>query len=57
MKRTAVALSLVLIGLLASVFILVSPVKAQEPLNLTIKPDGSVDPSTDLLEKRNHIHL
>jgi hypothetical protein len=25
--------------------------KAQEPLNLTIKPDGSVEPSTDLLER------
>jgi hypothetical protein len=51
MKRTAVALSLVLIGLLASVLILTVPVKAQEPLNLTIKPDGSVEPSTNLLER------
>ena len=51
MKRTAVALSLVLIGLLASVSILTSSVKAQEPLNLTIKPDGSVEPSTNLLER------
>ena len=51
MKKTAVALSLVLIGLLASVLILTVPVKAQEPLNLTIKPDGSVEPSTNLLER------
>ncbi len=51
MKKTALALSLVLIGLLASVLILTSPAKAQEPLNLTIKPDGSVEPSTNLLER------
>ena len=51
MKRTALTLTLVLIGLLASVLLLTSPVKAQEPLNLTIKPDGSVEPSTNLLER------
>jgi hypothetical protein len=51
MKKTALALSLVLIGLLASVLILTSPAKAQEPLNLTIKPDGSIEPSTNLLER------
>ena len=31
-------------------------VKAQEPLNLTIKPDGSVEPSTDLLERNGNIY-
>jgi hypothetical protein len=46
-----IALALVLIGLLASVLILTSPAKAQEPLNLTIKPDGSIEPSTNLLER------
>jgi hypothetical protein len=51
MKKTALALSLVLIGLLASVLILTSPVKAQEPLNLTIKQDGSVETNTNLLER------
>ena len=49
MKNTALALSLVLIGLLASVLVLISTVKAQDPLNLTIKPDGSVEPDTDIV--------
>lgn len=31
-------------------------VKAQEPLNLTIKPDGSVEPDTDLLERNGNIY-
>jgi len=33
-----------------------SPVKAQEPLNLTVKPDGSVEPSTDLLERNGNTY-
>ncbi len=51
MKKTALAVSLVLIGLLASVLILTSPIKAQELLNITIHPDGSVEPSISLLER------
>jgi hypothetical protein len=30
--------------------------KAQEPLNLTIKPDGSLEPNTDLLERNGNIY-
>lgn len=43
-------LGLIMIILMVSFSILVLPIKAQEPLNLTIKPDGSVEPSTNLLE-------
>ena len=56
MKKTALTLSLVLIGLLASVLILTSTVKAQEPLNLTVKPDGSIEPITDLLERNGNVY-
>jgi hypothetical protein len=51
MKRTALALSLILIGLIASILILTSPVKAEEAMSLTIKSDGSVEPATSLLER------
>ncbi len=37
------------IFLIVSLSIFVLPVKAQEPLNLTIKPDGSVEPDTDFV--------
>ena len=46
--------ALILISLIVSLSILASPIKAQEPLNLTIKPDGSVEPSTDLLERNGN---
>jgi hypothetical protein len=51
MRKIELTQSIVLIGLLASVLILTVPVKTQEPLNLTIKPDGNVEPSTNLLER------
>ncbi len=38
---------LVTVCLIVSLSIIALPVKAQEPLNLTIKPDGSVEPNTD----------
>ena len=44
-------IALVTVCLIVSISILVLPIKAQEPLNLTIKPDGSVEPSTNLLER------
>ena len=42
-------IALVTVCLIVSLSILALPVKAQEqePLNLTIKPDGSVEPNTD----------
>ena len=48
--------ALILISLVVSLSIFALPVKAQEPLNLTIKPDGSVEPSTDLLERNGTIY-
>ena len=42
-------IALVTVCLIVSLSILALPVKAQEPLNLTIMPDGSVEPSTNLL--------
>jgi len=47
---------LVTVCLIFSLSILALPVKAQEPLNLTIKPDGSVEPSTDLLERNGNTY-
>lgn len=44
-------IALVTVCLIVSLSILALPAKAQEPLNLTVKPDGSVEPSTDLLER------
>ena len=40
-------IALVTVCLIVSLSILTLPVKAQEPINLTIKPDGSVEPNTD----------
>ena len=40
-------IALVTVCLIVSLSILALPVKAQEPLNLTIKPDGSIEPNTD----------
>src|SRR5665648_16595 len=40
-------IALVTVCLIVSVSIVALPVKAQEPLNLTIKPDGSIEPNTD----------
>jgi hypothetical protein len=49
-------IALLTIFLIVSLSILVLPVKAQEPLNLTINPDGSVEPSTDLLERSGNTY-
>ncbi len=38
---------LITISFIVSLSIVMLPVRAQEPLNLTIKPDGSVEPNTD----------
>jgi hypothetical protein len=43
--------ALILISLVVSPLIFALPTKAQEPLNLTIKPDGTVEPNTNLLER------
>jgi hypothetical protein len=51
MKRTALAHSFVLIGLIVSILVLNSPAKAEEAMSLTIKSDGSVEPNTNLLER------
>ena len=42
-------IALITVSLIVSLSILTLPVKAQEPLNLTIKPDGSVEPDTDIV--------
>ena len=44
-------IALVTVCLIVSLSILALPVKAQEqePLNLTIKPDGSIEPDTDII--------
>ena len=39
--------ALVTVCFIVSLSIVALPVKAQEPLNLTIKPDGSIEPNTD----------
>ena len=42
---------------LAFFFLIVAlPTKAQEPLDITIKPDGSVEPTTDLLERNGNTY-
>lgn len=41
--------ALVIVCLIISLSIVALPVKAQEPLNLTIKPDGSIEPDTDFI--------
>ncbi len=51
--------TLILICLMFSPSILLLPVQAQEeqePLNLTIKLDGSIEPTTDLLERNGTIY-
>jgi hypothetical protein len=40
-------IALITVSLMLSLSIVALPVKAQEPLNLTIKPDGSIEPNTD----------
>ncbi len=40
-------IALITVSLMISLSIVALPVKAQEPLNLTIKPDGSIEPNTD----------
>ena len=40
---------LVTVCLIVSLSILAFPVNAQEPLNLTIKPDGRIEPDTDFI--------
>jgi hypothetical protein len=44
-------IALITVCLIVSLSILTLPIKAQEqePLNLTIKPDGSIEPNTDFL--------
>ena len=49
-QRTALILLLIICFTAVSIS-QYGTVKAQEPLNLTIKPDGSVVPATDLLER------
>ena len=46
--------ALILISLVVSLLILISPIKAQEPLQLIIMPDGSVFPDTNLLERNGN---
>jgi hypothetical protein len=41
--------ALVTVCLIVSLSIHALPVNAQEPLNLTIKPDGSIEPDTDVI--------
>ena len=51
--------ALILLLVLCFAVVLISQiemVKAQELLNLTIKPDGSVEPDTDLLERNGNIY-
>ncbi len=48
---------LILIALAVSLSIIVLPVKGQEDfLNLTIKPDGTVEPDTSLLERNDDVY-
>jgi hypothetical protein len=42
-------ITLATVCLIVSLSILALPVNAQEPLNLTIKPDGSIEPDTDFI--------
>lgn len=48
--------ALILISLVVSLLIFALPVKAEESLNLTIKPDGSVEPETNLLERNGTVY-
>ena len=40
-------IALITVSLIVSIIFVALPVNAQEPLNLTIKPDGSIEPDTD----------
>ncbi len=42
-------IALVTVCLIVSLSIVALPVNAQELLNLTIKPDGSIEPDTDFI--------
>ncbi|HLN89544.1 MAG TPA: hypothetical protein VK253_05715 [Candidatus Binatia bacterium] len=42
-------IALTTVSLIVSLSIVVLPVNALEPLNLTIKPDGSIEPDTDII--------
>jgi len=42
-------IALVTVCLIVSLSIVALPVKAQTPLNITIKPDGSIEPDTDVI--------
>ncbi len=53
MKVVAV---LVLLSLMFSLLVFAVPVKAEESLNLTIKPDGSFEPETDLLKRNGAVY-
>jgi parallel beta-helix repeat protein len=51
--------AVILMCLVVSLSILALPIQAQEvqePLNLTIKPDGSIEPTTDLLERNGTVY-
>ena len=50
--------ALILMSLVVSLLTLASPIKAQEPLNLTIKPDGSIEPNTGFtwLQRKGNIY-
>ena len=47
-------IALILASFMVSVLLFASPLEAQQPLNITIKPDGSVGPSTSLLERNGN---
>jgi hypothetical protein len=49
--------ALILLCLVVSLLALASPIKAQEPINLTIKPDGSIEPATSLLERNGNTYI
>src|SRR5665648_284634 len=49
-------ITIVTVCFILSISIVMLPVRAQEPLNLTIKPDGSVEPNTDLLERNGTVY-
>ncbi len=42
-------IALITVSLIVALSIVALPVNAQEPLNLTIKPDGSIEPNTDFI--------
>jgi hypothetical protein len=47
---------LVAVCLIISLSIITFPAKAQEQLNITIKPDGNVEPSTSLLQRNGNTY-